>query len=63
LSGAPITEIVFGLPGIGSYAVFAITALDFPAIIAITFVFAIIYITANLVVDVVYALIDPRVRY
>ncbi len=63
LSGAPITEIVFGLPGIGSYAVFAITALDFPAIIAITFVFALIYITANLVVDVVYAVIDPRVRY
>lgn len=63
LSGAPITETVFGLPGIGMYAVFAISALDYPAIVAITFVFALIYVIANLLVDIAYALIDPRVRY
>ncbi len=63
LSGAPITETVFGLPGIGLYAIFSISTLDFPAIVAITFVFALIYVLANLIVDIVYALIDPRVRY
>jgi len=63
LSGAPITETVFGLPGIGLYAIYSISTLDFPAIVAVTFVFAIIYVIANLIVDIVYALIDPRVRY
>jgi len=63
LSGAPITETIFGLPGLGYYAVQSIYYLDFPAIIATTFVFAIIYVVTNFVVDVLYAFIDPRVRY
>ncbi|AAL63386.1 ABC transporter permease [Pyrobaculum aerophilum] len=63
LSGAPITETIFGLPGLGAYAVQSIYYLDFPAIIGTTFVFAIIYVTTNFIVDVLYALIDPRVRY
>lgn len=62
LSGAPITETIFGLPGLGYYTVQSIYYLDFPAIIGATFVFAIIYVITNFVVDVLYALIDPRVR-
>ena len=63
LSGAPITETIFGLPGLGAYAVQSIYYLDFPAIIGTTFVFAVIYVVTNFVVDVLYAFIDPRVRY
>jgi peptide/nickel transport system permease protein len=37
--------------------------LDFSAVVAITFIYAIIYVTANLIVDILYAIIDPRVRY
>ncbi|WP_461866450.1 ABC transporter permease [Thermococcus sp.] len=63
LGGTPITETVFSLPGMGSYAIDAIRNLDFPAIIAITFIYAIIFVTTNLIVDILYAVIDPRVRY
>ncbi|WP_324736546.1 ABC transporter permease [Thermococcus sp. SY098] len=63
LAGTPITETVFALPGMGRYAILSIQNLDFPAVVAITFIYAIIYVTANLVVDILYAVIDPRVRY
>lgn len=63
LSGAPITETIFALPGIGSYAVQAIYNLNFPAMIATTFIFALIYVLTNLALDIAYAYIDPRVRY
>ncbi len=63
LSGTPITETVFSLPGMGRYAIQSIQNIDFPAIVAVTFLFAIIYVTANLIVDILYAIIDPRVRY
>lgn len=63
LGGTPITETVFGLPGMGSYVLDAISNLDFPAVVAITFIFALIFVTTNLIVDVLYAVIDPRVRY
>jgi peptide/nickel transport system permease protein len=41
----------------------AITRANFPVVIACTFLFAIIYVTVNLVVDILYAVIDPRIRY
>jgi peptide/nickel transport system permease protein len=63
LGGTPITETVFGLPGMGSYAIDAISNLDFPVVVAITFVYALIFVTTNLIVDILYAVIDPRVRY
>jgi peptide/nickel transport system permease protein len=63
LGGTPITETVFGLPGMGSYVLDAISNLDFPAVVAITFIFALIFVTTNLIVDILYAVIDPRVRY
>jgi peptide/nickel transport system permease protein len=62
LSGAVLTETVFSWPGIGRYAVTASTNLDYPAILGVTILTAVVYITVNFVVDVLYGLLDPRVR-
>ncbi len=63
LGGAPITERIFGLPGIGNYMLQSITQYDYLALTGAVFFIALIYLTANLIVDVLYAFIDPRVRY
>ncbi|HEV8309568.1 MAG TPA: ABC transporter permease, partial [Methylomirabilota bacterium] len=62
LSGAVLTETVFAWPGIGRYAVTASTRLDYPAILGVTMLTAVIYITVNFVVDVLYGVLDPRIR-
>jgi len=63
LSGAIIAETVFNIPGIGRYMYDSIARLNFPVIIAGTFLYGIIYVTVNLIVDILYAVIDPRIRY
>ncbi len=63
LAGTPITETIFNLPGIGRYSLQAITYLDLPALVAITFLYAIVFVLANLAADILYAIIDPRVRF
>jgi peptide/nickel transport system permease protein len=63
LGGAVITEQVFSLPGVGQYAVLAITANDLPEIMAVTLLAAFFIVVCNLLVDVLYAAVDPRVRY
>jgi len=63
LSGAIVAETVFNIPGLGRYIYNAITRLNFPAIIGGTFLVAIVYVTVNLIVDITYAVIDPRIRY
>lgn len=63
LSGAFLTETVFGRPGLGRYVVAAIGARDYPAIQGTVLVVAIIFVFINLLVDVAYAAIDPRVHY
>jgi peptide/nickel transport system permease protein len=63
LSGAVIAENVFNIPGIGKYMYDSITRLNFPVIIASTFLVALIYLVVNFVVDIIYAAIDPRIRY
>jgi len=63
LGGAFITETVFGLPGIGQYAVNSIFINDFPAVMGVTIFGAFFIALANLLVDVAYAFLDPRVRY
>lgn len=63
LAGAMITETVFGLPGIGRLAYDGIVKSDQPVILGTTLLAAFFIVLANLVVDLVYALIDPRVRY
>jgi ABC-type dipeptide/oligopeptide/nickel transport system permease component len=62
LGGVVIVESVFALPGLGTLAVNAVAARDFPVIEGTTFFFAVVLIAANLVVDISYALIDPRIR-
>lgn len=63
LEGAVLTETVFGLPGLGQYATRAAIHLDFLAVMGATLLIAVIYSLANLIVDVVYAYLDPRIRY
>jgi peptide/nickel transport system permease protein len=63
LGGAVLTESTYSLPGIGQYAVQAITANDLPKVLGVTLVAAIFIIFANLIVDILYAVVDPRVRY
>jgi peptide/nickel transport system permease protein len=62
LGGAILTETTYSLPGIGQYAVIAITNQDLPKVLGVTLVGAIFIILANLVVDLLYAVVDPRVR-
>jgi peptide/nickel transport system permease protein len=62
LSGAVVTETVFAWPGLGMYAFSSATSLDFPAIMGVGIVAASVYIFANLLVDLAYAMFDPRIR-
>jgi peptide/nickel transport system permease protein len=62
MSGAVLTETVFALPGVGTQLVSAITSRDYPVVQAFTVVIAVIYVLANLVVDLSYAYLDPRIR-
>jgi peptide/nickel transport system permease protein len=63
LAGAVITENVFAIPGLGDYALRSLEAQDFPPVMAVTLLAAIFIVVANLVVDVFYAALDPRVRF
>jgi peptide/nickel transport system permease protein len=62
LGGAILTETTFSLPGIGQYAVQAISNNDLPKVLGVTMIGAVFIIVANLVVDLLYAVVDPRVR-
>ncbi len=62
LGGAVVTEQVFGLPGLGREAVQAITTGDLPVIMGIALLASALVVVANIVVDMTYALVDPRVR-
>jgi peptide/nickel transport system permease protein len=62
LGGAVLTETTFSLPGIGQYAVQALSNNDLPKVLGVTILGAVFIIIANLVVDLLYAVIDPRVR-
>lgn len=63
LGGSVITETVFAWPGVGKLAVDAVFARDFPIIQAAVFMVSVVFLGANLAVDVVYAYLDPRIRY
>lgn len=62
LGGAVLTESTFSLPGIGQYAIEAIKANDLPKVLGVTLTGAFFIVIANLVVDLLYAVVDPRVR-
>jgi peptide/nickel transport system permease protein len=63
ISGAFLTETVFGRPGLGRYVVAAIGARDYPAIQGTVLVVAVAFVLINLLVDLAYAAIDPRIHY
>ncbi|MFN3981714.1 MAG: ABC transporter permease, partial [Caldilinea sp.] len=62
LAGTVLTEAIFAWPGIGQYAYRASTSLDFPAIMGVSLLIALIFILINLIVDVLYFIVDPRLR-
>jgi peptide/nickel transport system permease protein len=63
ISGVVVTESVFNLPGIGRLTVDAVLARDYPVIQAMILLTSGVYITINLLIDVAYTLLDPRIRY
>jgi peptide/nickel transport system permease protein len=62
LSGAVLTETVFGLPGVGRTLFESITARDYTVVQGFVLIIAVIFLTVNLVVDIMYAFLDPRIR-
>jgi peptide/nickel transport system permease protein len=63
LSGAVLTESIFSWPGMGRWATFAIITMDFGGIMAFVLVIGVIYVLVNLIVDILYGVLDPRIRY
>lgn len=63
ISGAIVTETVFGLPGVGSLIVSAVLRRDYPVIQGALLVVAGLYVLVNFIIDMLYLLVDPRVRY
>jgi peptide/nickel transport system permease protein len=62
-SGALITEQIFRVPGVGSLLITSIQNNDIPVIMAVTFTFSVLVVIMNLVADVTYGVLDPRIRY
>ncbi len=62
LGGAVLTETVFAYPGMGYWSTHLLLNFDFSGIMAVTVVIAIIYVLTNLIVDIIYAYLDPRIR-
>jgi peptide/nickel transport system permease protein len=63
LGGAVLTEIVFAWPGIGRLLVEAILSRDYPVVQGVVLVVATMFIFVNLIVDILYSYLDPRIRY
>jgi peptide/nickel transport system permease protein len=63
IGGAVVTETVFNLPGLGRLVVDAILRRDYPIIQGLILVFSFVYILINLLIDIAYTLLDPRIRY
>ena len=62
-TGAVITEQIFRVPGIGSLLITAIQSTDTPVVMAITFVYAMLVVVFNLIADIIYGVLDPRITY
>lgn len=63
VTGTFVTELIFGIPGMGKYFVTSITQRDYPVIMGTILLYAVLLVIANLVVDLTYAYLDPRIRY
>jgi peptide/nickel transport system permease protein len=62
ISGTVFVEVIFAWPGMGRVMVDAVAARDYPVVMAVTCVFALVVVTGNLLADVLYAVVDPRLR-
>jgi peptide/nickel transport system permease protein len=58
-----VTESVFAIPGLGRLTIDAILRRDYPVIQGIVLMFSFLYVLVNLMVDLIYTLVDPRIRY
>jgi peptide/nickel transport system permease protein len=63
IGGVVVTESVYNIPGLGRLVVDAITRRDYPIIQGLILFFALIYVVLNLIIDIAYTLVDPRIRY
>ena len=63
IGGAIVTESVFTIPGLGRLTVDAVLARDYPTIQAVILLFSFVYVMINLAVDMLYTILDPRIRY
>ena len=63
VAGALFTETIYSWPGMGSLFVDAVAARDYPMVMGIMLVTAVVVLLANLITDLAYALFDPRIRY
>jgi peptide/nickel transport system permease protein len=63
IGGAIVVETVFSVPGVGSFGIGAIALRDYPQVQAFVLLFALGFVLVNLVVDILYALLDPRIKY
>lgn len=63
ISGVVVTETIFAIPGVGQLTVDAVLSRDYPLIQGITIFFSLVYVVINLLVDLSYLMLDPRIRY
>jgi oligopeptide transport system permease protein len=63
VTGTFVVELIFGIPGMGKYFVTSISNRDYPVIMGTILLYAVVLVIANVVVDIVYAYLDPRIRY
>jgi peptide/nickel transport system permease protein len=63
ITGAVVTETIFAIPGLGRLAFQAINNNDFPIMVGVVLVWTALYVTMNFLTDMIYALVDPRIRY
>ena len=63
ISGVVVTESVFAIPGLGLLTLDAIQGGDYPTVQALIILFSMVYVVINLAIDVLYTILDPRIRY
>jgi ABC-type dipeptide/oligopeptide/nickel transport system permease component len=63
ITGTTIIEIVFAIPGMGRLLVTAVVDRDYPIVQSMLMITAVLFVYVNLLVDIIYAYVDPRIRY
>ena len=63
IGGVVVTESVFNIPGLGRLTIDAVLRRDYPIIQGIILVFSAVYVVVNLIIDLLYTVLDPRIRY